>query len=303
MLKSESGTQEQRLIRDCFGTKYGGQVMDLLEKHEKLKKIIKDCGRLAVAFSGGVDSTFLLYTAKEVLGDDAVAITAVSCLFPARESSEAKEFCREHGIKQLFPETDPLSIEGFDDNPPDRCYICKRGIFGKILDAASSLGIDHVAEGSNTDDTGDYRPGMRAVKEMGILSPLKEAGLSKGDIRILSREAGLPTWNKPSFACLASRFVYGEKITEERLKMVDRAEQFLLNAGFTQFRVRIHGNLARIELLPEELGRLLAPELRDEIYNSIKNIGFDYVTLDIKGYRTGSMNEVLTQKDFYKLCP
>ena len=166
-------------------------------------------------------------------------------------------------------------------------------IFGRIIEAAKEAGIPCVAEGSNTDDTGDYRPGMRAIRELGVLSPLLDAGLSKADIRVLSKELALPTWDKPSFACLASRFVYGEAITDERLSMVDRAEQLLLDLGFRQFRVRIHGDLARIEILPEDFDRIMTPEVRKQITTALREYGFSYVTLDLSGYRTGSMNEVL----------
>ena len=166
-------------------------------------------------------------------------------------------------------------------------------IFGRIIEAAEQNGIHHVAEGSNTDDTGDYRPGMRAIREFGVLSPLLDAGLSKSDIRTLSKELELPTWDKPSFACLASRFVYGEAITDDRLSMVDRAEQLLLDLGFRQFRVRIHGDLARIEILPDDFDRIMTSAVREQITAALKEYGFSYVTLDLSGYRTGSMNEVL----------
>ena len=166
-------------------------------------------------------------------------------------------------------------------------------IFGRSIEDATEAGIPYVAGGSNTDDTGDYRPGMRAIRELGVLSPLLDAGLSKSDIRALSKELELPTWDKPSFACLASRFVYGEAITDERLSMVDRAEQLLLDLGFRQFRVRIHGDLARIEILPDDFDRIMTSAVREQIAAALKEYGFSYVTLDLSGYRTGSMNEVL----------
>lgn len=268
--------------------------MDTLHtKYDALRSRLQELGSLAVAFSGGVDSTFLLQVAHDVLGDRALAVTAAPPFVPVREQKEASDFCREAGIRQIVIPSEALDLDGIRHNPPDRCYHCKRMIFGRIIEAAKGAGIPHVAEGSNTDDTGDYRPGMRAIRELGVLSPLLDAGLSKADIRTLSKELELPTWDKPSFACLASRFVYGEAITDERLSMVDRAEQLLLDLGFRQFRVRIHGDLARIEILPEEFERIMTPEVRGQITRALKEYGFSYVTLDLSGYRTGSMNEVL----------
>lgn len=268
--------------------------MDTLHtKYNALRSRLQELGSLAVAFSGGVDSTFLLQVAHDVLGNRALAVTAAPPFVPVREQKEATDFCREAGIRQIVIPAEALDLDGIRPNPPDRCYHCKRMIFGRIIEAAKEAGIPCVAEGSNTDDTGDYRPGMRAIRELGVLSPLLDAGLSKADIRLLSKELALPTWDKPSFACLASRFVYGEAITDERLAMVDRAEQLLLGLGFRQFRVRIHGDLARIEILPEEFDRIMTPEVRGQITAALKEYGFSYVTLDLSGYRTGSMNEVL----------
>ncbi|MCI6013199.1 MAG: ATP-dependent sacrificial sulfur transferase LarE, partial [Firmicutes bacterium] len=247
----------------------------------------------AVAFSGGVDSTFLLRVAHDVLGDNVLAVTAASCSFPERELREAKKFCEENGIRHVVCQSEELDIEGFRQNPVNRCYLCKHELFEKIGEIAAENHLAAVAEGSNMDDNGDYRPGLQAVKELGVKSPLRQAGLNKDEIRQLSRMLGLPTWNKQSFACLSSRFVYGETISEEKLSMVDRAEQLLLDLDFHQVRVRIHDKLARIEILPEEFSRLLDDSVRNTIYDTLKSLGFTYVTLDLAGYRTGSMNEVL----------
>lgn len=264
-----------------------------LQKYDDLKTLLKTYGSVAVAFSSGVDSTFLLYAAKEALGDKAIAVTAHSCSFPERELKETKAFCETHNIRQFVFDSEELDIEGFSQNPKNRCYLCKRELFQKIINIAADNGITVIAEGSNLDDNGDYRPGLQAVAELGIKSPLREIGFTKADIRALSRHLGLPTWNKQSFACLASRFVYGETITEEKLGMVDRAEQLLLDLGFHQMRVRIHGTMARIEVMPEEFPKLIEEDIRTRITTTLKSIGFTYITMDLIGYRTGSMNEVL----------
>ena len=251
---------------------------DLQGKYQVLLNYLKELGSVAIAFSGGVDSTFLLAAAKEALGDNVIALTAKSCLFPESESGEAQQFCKNIGVKQIVP---------------NRCYICKKGLFQKFLEKAKENQMVCVAEGSNMDDLGDYRPGMQAITELGIKSPLRAAELTKAEIRELSKQMNLPTWSKPSFACLASRFVYGETITKEKLAMVERAEDLLREQGFRQFRVRIHGTNARIELLPEDIPRMLDENIRKEIVDKLKRYGFTYITLDLEGYRTGSMNEVL----------
>lgn len=267
--------------------------MEAQEKFEKLKENLRSLGSLAVAFSGGVDSTFLLKTAFDVLGDRVVAVTARSSTYPEREFREAQEFARKLGVKHVVIDSEELEIKGYADNPANRCYYCKRELFGKVRKTAAQCGVRYVADGSNQDDLGDYRPGMKAVAELKVVSPLKDAGMTKEDIRLLSKELGLPTWNKPSFACLASRFPYGQKITREKLAMVDRAEQFLLDLGFRQIRVRHHGDLARIEVGADERPRFFDVKLMDRVYEEFRKIGFTYVALDLKGYRTGSMNEAI----------
>ena len=262
-------------------------------KQDKLKQCLRELGSVAVAFSSGVDSTFLLKTAHDLLGSRTLAVTIQSSLFPKRELDETVQFTREKGIEHVIVELDELSITGFSQNPANRCYLCKTEIFSKIRRIAEERGILHIAEGSNADDSNDYRPGLQAIVELGILSPLREAGLTKQEIRQLSHKLGLPTWNKQSLACLASRIPYGEEITKECLAMIDVAEQHLWDVGFRQVRVRFHGNLARIETDEEGLHRLSDKSLREEIYRRFKEIGFTYVSVDLLGYRTGSMNETL----------
>ncbi|MBQ9828119.1 MAG: ATP-dependent sacrificial sulfur transferase LarE [Lachnospiraceae bacterium] len=266
---------------------------DPAEKKRLLEENIKKQGKLAVAFSGGIDSAFLLKTAHDILGDDVIAVTVKACMIPERELRETREFCGSEGITQVIAEFDALIIKEFRENTPDRCYHCKKALFECISSAAAEKGFNTVCEGSNADDVSDYRPGLRALEESGVLSPLKEAGLKKDDIRLLAKEAGISIWNKPSLACLATRFPYGDIIDEEGLSRADRAEQKLLDMGFSRVRVRIHGDLARIETDPSEMKRLLEQPVRDEINRYFKELGFSYTAMDLKGYRTGSMNEGL----------
>ena len=270
------------------------QLSDTLRvKLEKLESIIRGYGSLAVGFSGGVDSTFLITVAHSILGDKALAVTNADAGVPARELEEARQFCEVRGIRQVISETDPLKISEYRFNSPDRCYYCKRSIFEKILEIAKEHGVEFAAEGSNVDDLGDYRPGLRAVAELGVKSPLREAGLTKSDIREISKALGLPTFSKPSYACLASRFAYGEEITKEKLGMIDRAEQFLIDLGFREERVRLHGDVARIEVPEDAIERIASEEIRKKVCEKFKQIGFRYVSLDLMGYRVGSMNEAV----------
>ena len=266
---------------------------DLQEKLDKLKAYIRELGSLAVGFSGGVDSALLLSVAHEVLGDKAIAVTEADAGLPERELKEAKEFCNSRGIRQIICSVDPFKEEAYRKNSPDRCYHCKKGIFSEIKRIAAENNIAYVAEGSNMDDMGDYRPGLRAVEELDIKSPLRHAGLTKDDIRRISKAMDLPTWSKPAYACLATRLVYGEEVTAQTLKMIEDAEQFLIEHGFVEERVRMHGNIARIEVPAKDIPLLAHDEIREEVYKRFKEIGFMYVTLDMQGYRMGSMNETI----------
>jgi uncharacterized protein len=266
----------------------------LEKKFESLKEIFRSMGRVLVAYSGGVDSTLLLKVARDTLGErNVIAVTALSPLYPERELKEAKKAAQSIKVEHLLIESNEMEIQGFSENPPNRCYYCKRELFDKMLTLSKDYKIPFVIEGSTLDDEKDHRPGRRAIQELGIRSPLKEAMFTKMDVRKLSNTLGLTTWDKPSFACLASRFPYGEEITVKKLRMVDEAEGFLFGLGFKQVRVRHHENLARIEIYPEEIDRLMDGSLREKVVRYLKKIGYHYVTIDLQGFRSGSMNEVL----------
>ncbi|MCR5262026.1 MAG: ATP-dependent sacrificial sulfur transferase LarE [Candidatus Gastranaerophilales bacterium] len=267
--------------------------MDINEKLQNLKENIKSLNSAVITFSAGVDSTLLLKIASEVLDDKVLAVTVNLNSFPERELNEAINFCQQLSIRHRIIDFDEFSVEGFAKNPVNRCYLCKKALFSKIREIAEENNIKNILEGSNTDDTKDYRPGFQAVKELKIISPFLEVGLSKKEIRFLSKEYGLSVWEKPSFACLASRFPYGDEITKEKLSMVEKSEQLLFDLGFTQFRVRIHGSIARIEVFEKEFDKLL--QNRQTITEKLKTYGFEFVTMDLSGYKTGSLNTNVLQ--------
>ncbi len=268
----------------------------LEKKYHDLKEIIAELDSAAVAFSGGVDSTLLLKVTADILTEGVIAVTSKSETYPQEQQEKAQEIAAEIGVEQVLIYTEELASENFAQNSPDRCYHCKKELFNEVKEVAQKRNITTVLDGSNYDDIDDYRPGLKALKELSIRSPLLEAKLNKKDIRKLSKKLKLPTWDKASFACLSSRFPYGDKITSEKLLRVDAAEKFLRDFAFKQLRVRHHDNdTARIEVLPEDMEIFLTK--REEIVAKLKELGYTYITLDLEGYRTGSMNEVLSEEE------
>ena len=267
--------------------------VQLQEKKRHLESILRDMGSLLVAYSGGVDSAFLAVEAARELGDRALAVTAVSPAMPEREIKEASELARLWGMRHLVIDTDEMSDANYVANGPRRCYYCKIELYSRLRPIAQAQGIGWIANGANLDDLGDYRPGLKAANEHGVRSPLVEARLYKSEIRDLSQELGLPTWDKPALACLSSRVPYGTPIVLEDLKRIDQAEEFLRSLGLRQVRVRHHDKIARIEVSPEEIGLLAQEQIRQQVVDRFRALGYLYVTLDLAGYRTGSLNEAL----------
>lgn len=264
-------------------------------KYDHLRDIVSQAGSAIIAFSGGVDSTFLLKVCVDVMGEKALAITARSETFPKRELEEAKTLAELIGAHHLIIDTEEFAAPGFSNNPPHRCFLCKSELYSKLTQIAKNRSIPWVFDGSNGDDVGDFRPGRKAAHQLGVRSPLEEAGLGKEEVRSLSRMLELPTWDKPAYACLSSRFPYHTRITELALRQVENAEDFLWNLGMREFRVRHHDTIARLELGPKELSLFSDLSLRNEIVKHLKSLGYKYVTLDLEGYRTGSMNETLSE--------
>jgi len=265
----------------------------LREKYDRLLGVLRELGGVVVAFSGGVDSTFLGYAAREALGGRAILATADSESYPSAELEETRRLAAHLGMRHLVIRTREIENPEYVRNAPNRCFFCKEELFTKLRPVAEAEGLPHLVYGANLDDLGDHRPGMVAARQMGVKAPLLEAGLTKQEIRELSRAAELPTWDKPSFACLSSRFPYGDPITLEKLRQVEAAEAFVRSLGFRQFRVRHHGDLARLEVAREEMGRLWEEGRAEAIAARLRELGFVHVTVDLRGFRSGSMNEAL----------
>lgn len=283
-------------MKDKSNKNIGALNPDLKKKYSHLQQILRSMGKVLVAFSGGVDSTLLLKAAKDVLGDDAYAVFATSEVYPEREKEEALKTAHLLNVNLKIIESKEMQNPVFLKNPPDRCFHCKMELFSQLKEIAAQDGIPYVIDGANLEDLSDYRPGSNAAKKLGIRSPLKEAGLVKDNIREILRWMGLPNWNKPSMACLASRFPYDHPLTPEDLNKVAAAEEFLFSLGFTQLRVRHHNSLARIEVLPEDIPRFTDKDMRKKITEKLREIGYIYITLDLTGYRTGSLNESLSDE-------
>lgn len=268
-------------------------IQATLSKFENLKNLLGEMGKVLVAFSGGVDSSFLLKVAVDVLGENVLAVIASSETYPEKERDEAVKLAKRLNVRHKVIQTKELENPDFASNPPERCYFCKMELFSKLKDMAESEDIPHVLDGSNFEDTSDFRPGAKAAEELGVRSPLKEVGLVKQEIRQLSKYVDLPTWNKPSLACLSSRFPYFTEIESESLKQVAQAEEFLKGLGFNQVRVRHHGQIARVEIEPQEFSKIVEKATKEKIINAFKKFGFIYIALDLAGFRSGSMNEPL----------
>ena len=266
---------------------------ELAEKQDRLFSLLRDMDRVIVAFSGGTDSAYLAWAAHHVLGDRALAVTADSASIPESHKRDAEDFVRRFGLRHEYIETHEFDNPDYVRNSPDRCFHCKDELFTRLDQICRERGIPNVVYGVNADDTRDFRPGQQAAREHSVHAPLLDAGLTKAEIRELSRTAGLPTWDRPASACLSSRIPYGTAVTKENVKIVERGEEAIRSLGFRQFRVRFHGELVRIEVAPEELPRALNPETARAFTTIFKQLGFQYVTLDLEGYRQGSMNEVL----------
>ncbi len=267
-----------------------------LSKFKELKEILSKMGKVLVAFSGGVDSTFLLKVAQDVLGEDVLAVIASSETYPEKERDEAVKLAQMLNARFMVIHTQELENPDFSSNPPERCYFCKKELFSDLKDIAASEDIPYILDGSNYEDITDFRPGIEAARELNVRSPLQEARLLKKEIRQLSRKLDLPTWNKPSLACLSSRFPYHSEIDPKSLKQIDQAEEFLRSLGFKQIRVRHHGQTARVEIELDEFPKIIKKDIREEVIKNFKKFGYVYITLDLAGYRTGSMNEPLSLK-------
>lgn len=264
--------------------------MELSKKLEKLRNMLKDLGSVAIAYSGGVDSNFLLKVASDTLGDNAMAVTIHAMMHSNREIEEAIEYANTFNVEHVVIKIDNFDIKEFIENGPQRCYYCKKSVFTKVGEVAKKNNIQYVADGTNLDDLGDYRPGLKAIEELKVVSPLKECGFTKEDIRALSKEMNLKTFNKPAFACLATRIPCGTKITNEKLRMIEKSEEYLVDIGINQFRVRLHEDIARIEVGKDEIHKFFSNDILDKTNNKLKEFGFKYVTLDMGGYKMGSTN-------------